>query len=265
MKKNYLALQKKILRWYSRHGRILPFRKTHDPYRIAVAEIMLQQTQVDRVIPFYERWIKELPNWQSLAKASTQKVLTLWSGLGYNRRALYLRNMAQNIMTRHNGKLPKNPAQLLELPGIGPYAARSILIFAFNAPLVTIDTNIRKVLMHELKLPPRTSMQKLELVAHDILPRGRSRDWHNALMDWAVAKYPKQHPKIKPLSRQSRFQGSLRQIRGTIIRELTQSRKTTIGQIQRLTGRTKSDIQAACATLMRDNLIRKVGNYYQLS
>jgi A/G-specific adenine glycosylase len=220
---------------------------------------------VNRVIPFFNRWVKELPDWTTLAKAPTKLVLKLWSGLGYNRRALYLRDMAKSIMERHNGKLPKNPEQLRELPGIGPYTARSILIFGFNAPITTIDTNIRKVLIHELKLSPKTCMQNLEKIARAILPAGRSRDWHNALMDWAAAKYPKQHPHIKPLSRQSRFDGSLRQIRGSIVRLLTQNNSTDIKKIQCETKRSAADIAKAIDSLQKDGLIIKSNSRYRLA
>ncbi len=258
------ALQKKILGYFMRKGRNLAFRKTRDPYKIAVAEIMLQQTQVDRVLPFWKRWVRELPDWQSLSRASTKKVLRLWSGLGYNRRALYLRDMAKSIVGQYGGKLPKDPNQLQALPGIGPYTARSILIFAFNAPLVTIDTNIRKALIHELRLSPKMSAKKLEKIAQLVLPYNRSRDWHNALMDWAAAKYPKQHPTIKPLSQQSKFVGSLRQIRGVVIRELTKKNHITLQIIQKKIPVSTQRIIQALTSLEKDRFVEKNKDSWQL-
>lgn len=264
MKKDYLDFQKKILSFYKTHGRHgLVFRKTKNPYAITVAEIMLQQTQVVRVLPKYSSWIKKFPTWKSLANASTQEVLRAWSGLGYNRRALFLRQMAQTIIREHKGKLPQNPKRLLELPGIGPYTSRSILIFAFNADEVTIDTNIRRVLIHELHLPPRTSVKKLEKIATEVLPRGQSRDWHNALMDYATLRLPKT-PNIKPLSKQSPFKGSIREIRGVITKKLTTQSRVSLNAIAKQLQRSMRDTKKATRALERDGVVRLSKNWIYL-
>src|SRR5512138_140412 len=132
LNRKYANFRRRLLRFYKQHGRDLPWRKTTDPYRVTVAELMLQQTQVERVIPKYETWIRRWPSWKALAKADNRELLTAWSGLGYNRRALFLGKMAKSIMQDFGGVMPRELAKLEKLPGIGRYTARAILIFAFN-------------------------------------------------------------------------------------------------------------------------------------
>lgn len=264
-RKKIAAFRKKILGFYRAHGRhALPFRQTKNPYRIAVAEIMLQQTQVDRVVPKYLHWVRAFPNWKSLARAPRQKVLQVWSGLGYNRRAIFLQHMAQIIVKQYKGKLPKNSVDLLRLPGIGPYTSKSILIFAFNAPLATVDTNIRKALIHELKLHPKTPLKKLGQIAELLVPKKTSRDWHNALMDYATLRLPKT-PLIKPLSKQTRFKGSIREIRGAIIKRLTAEKHVSINKITQELSRTKKDVMKAATSLQKEKIISLKRNRIQLS
>ncbi|HVP07557.1 MAG TPA: hypothetical protein VMS71_06910 [Candidatus Acidoferrum sp.] len=260
-----VAFQRKILRFYKLYGRDLPFRRTTDPYRITVAESMLQQTQVDRVVPKYEAWIRRWPTWQALARSNRRQLLTMWSGLGYNRRCLYLGELANIVVTQYLGKLPDDPALLQKLPGLGPYTSNAILIFAFNRPLITIDTNIRRVLMHEFRLPASTSKAELEILARRLLPRGRSRDWHNALMDYSVLRLPRKLPSVPPQSRQSRFLGSVRQIRGEIIRRLTRSNKLDIEALSREMKRSEADVCNAALALQKEGTIRISGKIIRLA
>lgn len=263
--KNIAEFRKKILGFYLAHGRhALPFRQTKNPYRIAVAEIMLQQTQVDRVTPKYLYWIRAFPDWKTLANASRQQVLKAWSGLGYNRRAIFLQQMAQTILTKYKGKLPKNPADLLRLPGIGPYTSKSILIFAFNAPLATIDTNIRRTLIHELKLRPQTPLKDLEQIAELLVPKKNSRNWHNALMDYATLRLPKT-PRIKPLTKQTRFKGSIREIRGVIIKHLTTKNHVAVNEIAQELSRTRKDVMTAAASLQKEKIVQLRHNQIRLA
>ena len=132
-----------LLSWYKRHGRHLPWRNTRDPYRILVSEIMLQQTQVSRVLDFYRAWLKQFPNWKALAEAKNAEVICAWSGLGYNRRARMLRDIARTIITTNTR--PKTAAEWLPLKGIGPYTANAIACFAFHEMVFPIDTNTRRV------------------------------------------------------------------------------------------------------------------------
>lgn len=258
-KKNQI-FRNKILRFYRLHGRDLPFRRTTDPYKITVAEIMLQQTQVDRVVPKYQTWIKKWPNWKSLSKAANKQLLHMWSGLGYNRRALNLGKLASEVVNRFNGKLPTNPQALQSLPGIGPYTANAILIFAYNKPLATIDTNIRRVILHEFGLPASTPMNEVQKLAWKLLPKTRSRDWHNALMDYSRLVLPNQIKHIPALSKQSKFEGSLRQIRGEIIRQLTTKPSVRIDHIARTMKRNEFDVLKAVKTLEKDGMAVKKKN-----
>jgi A/G-specific adenine glycosylase len=248
-------VRRKILGYYRQHGRKLPFRDTIDPYKITVAEIMLQQTQVDRVLPKYVGWVKKWPDWPSLARATNRELLAMWSGLGYNRRALFLGQMARTIVDQHGGTLPDNPETLRTLPGIGSYTSRAILIFAFNRPLVTIDTNIRRVLIAELGLPHSISAPTLEKVALQILPPRRARDWHNALMDYGAMVLTSRNSGVKPLSRQSKFEGSLRQIRGEIVRQLTTKKRVSLAGIAKTLGRSMTDVKKAAAALEREGVV----------
>jgi A/G-specific adenine glycosylase len=258
------ALRRKILGYYRQHGRDLPFRNVTDPYKIAVAEIMLQQTPVERVLPKYSAWIARWPSWRSLAKAGDRQLLTMWSGLGYNRRALYLGRMAQTIVTEHGGELPADEKTLCALPGIGPYTSRAILIFAFNRPLVTVDTNVRRVLIHELGLPHSISAKPLERIAQQVLPPRRARDWHNALMDYGAMALTARKSGIKPLSRQSRFEGSIRQIRGEIVRQLTTKSRVSLISVAGKLGRSIADVRKAAKGLEKEGVVRLSGSYLSL-
>lgn len=248
------SFRRKIFAYYRRHGRRLPFRETTDPYRITVSEIMLQQTQVERVLDKYHAWIKRWPTWQRLAKAPRRELLGAWSGLGYNRRALYLGAMAKEIVKRYDGIMPDDPHELMTLPGIGPYTAHAIAIFAFNKPLVTIDTNIRKVFIHELNLPRDISRDDLEEIARRVLPRRRSRDWHNALMDYSRLAL-REVRDIPPVTTQSRFEGSRRQIRGEIIRRLTGRSWVRIDTVASAMNRKVEDIVSAARSLENEGVV----------
>jgi A/G-specific adenine glycosylase len=250
-----VAFRRKILRFYELHGRKLPFRRTTDPYRITVAEIMLQQTQVERVLPKYRNWIRLWPDWRSLANATDRQLLTAWSGLGYNRRCLFLGKLARTVVNQFDGNLPDDPDILASLPGLGPYTSKAILIFAFNQPLATIDTNIRRVLLYEFDLPVTTSRGTLEELAIALLPRRRSRDWHNALMDYSVLALPKRPHNLLPVSRQSKFKGSLRQIRGEIVRQLTIRKTISLNSVAQLLDRTREDVNAAAMALEKDGIV----------
>lgn len=249
------AFRRRIWRFYARHRRCLPFRETDDPYRIVVAEFMLQQTQAERVIPKYEAWLKAWPTWEKLAQASRRELLQVWSGLGYNRRAICLGRLAELVVSRFSGRLPDDPAVLLTLPGIGPYTAHAVLIFAFNRPLVAIDTNIRRVLIHEFNLARDVTRAELEYLARKLLPRGRSRDWHNALMDYSRVALPARLP-VAPPAKQPPFLGSRRQIRGEIIRRLTVSHRVAIDRIAYDMKRSVREVTEAAESLQKERLIR---------
>jgi A/G-specific adenine glycosylase len=214
------TVQDKILTFYEQNGRDLPWRNTTDSYRILVSEIMLQQTQVTRVVPKYEEWMDRWPTPEDLAEAPLQDVLGLWKGLGYNNRAKRLRNSAQKIVDEYDGQVPQDIDELQELPGVGPYTARAVRIFADNADIVTVDANIRRVLIHEFDLDEDISDDELYNIAEQLLPKGHSREWHNALMDYGAMEKTSRETGISPKTTQSSFEGSRRYYRGKILNAL---------------------------------------------
>ena len=260
------AIRRDILAFYRRHKRDLHFRETDDPYAITVSEVMLQQTQVERVVPKYLQWLQRFPDWPALAHAANRDILAAWSGLGYNRRAMYLKAMAQEVCARFGGRLPEEPDQLREFPGIGPYAANAIAAFAFGRRVAAVDTNIRKVIIHKLRLAPDTPLKEIQPIATSLLPRSRVREWHYALMDYARLGLPSEaNRRIAPLSRQSRFQGSQRQIRGEIIRRLTTRRQVAIADIADAMERSLDDVRLAAEALMKDGLVTVTARMIKLA
>lgn len=230
--KDLVSIQKNILSWYAKHGRKLPRRVTQDPYAIHISEVMLQQTQAERVIPYYAQWMKDFPDYTTLAKASKSELLRHRSWLGFNSRALRLQQCAQEIVKTYRTKLPRDRVALQKLPGIGPYTSAAIVAFARNLPVPVIDTNIRRVLIFLFKLSETITAKELEDFASKIIPSGHSRDWHNALMDqWALVLTARK-TKIKPLSKQSKFEGSDRQVRGWIVKKIVKQKTLNIKEIQ---------------------------------
>lgn len=211
--------------FYHKQGRnYLPWRQTTDPYHILVSELMLQQTQVDRVVPKYETFIARWPTAAALANVSLGEVLTAWQGLGYNRRAKYLFETAQVITNEHNSVFPNTEAELRALPGIGPYTASAILAFAFNQPVTLIETNVRQVYIHHFF--PRTTVvddKELSPLIERTVALDNPAQWYAALMDYGT-HLKRQHGNITRRSRQyqkqSRFKGSDREVRGAILRNL---------------------------------------------
>jgi A/G-specific adenine glycosylase len=211
-----------VLKWYSQNARDLPWRKTRDPYAILVSEVMLQQTQVARVVPRYVEWLERWPTADALASATPADVIRAWSGLGYNRRAVNLHRCAQAVAAR--GGFPTEPEELRRLPGIGPYTAAAIACFAFGAQIAAPDTNAKRVL--ERAFPGRDVS----------VPVGRAYEWNQALFDLGrevciarrprcgvcplAAGCPSRGRTYAPLRRQSRFEGSFRQRRARLLREL---------------------------------------------
>lgn len=177
----------KLLNWYDKNGRDLPWRNTRDPYNILVSEIMLQQTQVSRVLVFYERWLKQFPAWKPLSEATNEDVIRAWAGLGYNRRALMLRDIAREIVK--NGE-PKSAEEWIRLKGIGPYTSAALGAFALQQRTMPIDTNIRRVLARYLLGVPFPDLKSDHLLAEQIdqiLPtRGRYYDVPQAIFDLAT-------------------------------------------------------------------------------
>lgn len=178
---------KSILRWYEKNKRDLPWRKTRNPYRILVSEIMLQQTQVDRVIPKYKAFLKQFPTVRALANASVSDVIKAWAGLGYNRRALFLQKTAKAVVEQYNGRFPKDLQLLKELPGIGDYTARAVLSFGYGEPVAMMDTNHRRF-YQRVFFKGELQNDKALLVFADAfvanMKKDQVYDWNQALMDF---------------------------------------------------------------------------------
>lgn len=176
-----------LLGWYARQGRDLPWRTTTDPYHILVSEIMLQQTQVDRVLPKYREFLERFPTLAGLAEAATAEVIRAWAPLGYNMRAVRLQAIARQVQAEYEGKIPADEAELLKLKGVGRYTAGALACFAYRRQVPTVDTNIRRVLQRmfvgiEREEAPLNEQQSWEL-ARQVLPSGRAYEWNQALMD----------------------------------------------------------------------------------
>jgi A/G-specific adenine glycosylase len=179
--------RRRLLAWFSARKRDLPWRRTRDPYRIWVSEIMLQQTRVAAVIPYYQRFLEAFPDVRALAGADEERVLTNWAGLGYYSRARNLQRAAREIVSRHAGEFPREYGSALELPGIGRYTAAAVLSIAYGAPHAVLDGNVARVLARlggvrgELRSPGK--WQKFESAAQDLLARKAPGDWNQAMME----------------------------------------------------------------------------------
>jgi A/G-specific adenine glycosylase len=262
------AFRKKIYTYYRKHGRDLPWRKTLNPYHILVSEIMLQQTQVERVVEKYYEFIKAFPDFPSLAKASLRKLITVWQGMGYNRRALALRSLAQTLMNEHHGKLPSDPEDLIALPGIGRYTAGAVAAFAFNQPVLFIDTNIRRVFIHTF-LRDRENIKDEDIrpLIQQTIDASDPRTWYNALMDYgAMLKREQINPNRRSAhyQRQSPFENSNRQIRGRILKVLVEESPLTRSQIMKKSGMDPERVKLNLMELSNEGFIRKQGKFFSL-
>ncbi len=217
------AFIKTIWDYYKKFGRDLPWRHNTTTYRVVVSEIMLQQTQASRVVKKFDSFMKKFPTWKALAQASTAEVLKEWQGLGYNRRGLNLQRLAQTV----KGKLPNTYTQLLELPGVGPNTAGSILAFAWNLPHPFIETNIRSVFIHFFfknskgKVHDKKLMPLIEAALQDTRNQKNPREWYYALMDYGCyLKQTEVNPsrRSKHYIKQSTFKGSNRELRSHILK-----------------------------------------------
>lgn len=179
--------QRRLLRWYGRHGRDLPWRRTRDPYRILVSEVMLQQTQVERVLGYYEPFLRRYPTIEALASSSEPQVREAWEGLGYYARARNLHRTAQQVATQHGGKLPDDPEIIQRLPGIGRYTAGAVLSFAYRKDAAILDTNAARVLRRVFGVRRATAKSRLQRrlweIAEAVTPAGRADRFNQAIMD----------------------------------------------------------------------------------
>lgn len=256
-----------VWRHYRAHGRhTLPWRQTTDPYRILVSEIMLQQTQVDRVIPYYQAWLKRFPTVRKLAEASLADVLIQWQGLGYNRRAKMLHAAAKAIVAEHGGKVPDTIEALESLPGIGPYTARAVAAFAYNRDVVFVETNLRTAVIHHFfPEQERVSDTAIQEILTKAFPKGRAREWYAALMDYGShlkRSGVRTNARVKGYSKQKAFSGSSREARGAILKALARGPKGKELLSGLLGTERASQIQAQLGALMEEGfVVSKKGRY----
>lgn len=257
------SFQQLIREYYRRHGRRLPWRETGDPYAILVSELMLQQTQVDRVVKKYTEFLEAFPGFRDLAEAELSRVLTLWQGLGYNRRAVSLRLCAQAVVEHFQGALPDDIGELEALPGIGPYTARAVAAFAFARATPFIETNIRSVFIHHF-FPEREKVSDREILplVELTLDRHEPREWYYALMDYgAMLKKVGANPGRQSAhhTRQSPFRGSNREQRSLILRNILASPGITAATLVDGLAADAAGIRRNLQQLEREGFIRQDG------
>ncbi len=211
--------------YYHTHGRFFPWRHSEDPYLVLVSEMMLQQTQTYRVEPYFNKFISRFPDFVALKNASWAEVLASWQGLGYNRRAKYLHQIANIIVTDYHGVVPTDIELLDNLPGIGYATACAIYTFSFNLPVAFIETNIRSVFLYHFFKLDQKSITDAEIMVFvkAAVDKERPRDWYYALMDYGVflkKTYGNPNTSSAHYNKQSRFEGSKRQVRGNILKLL---------------------------------------------
>ncbi|TSC80073.1 MAG: A/G-specific adenine glycosylase [Parcubacteria group bacterium Gr01-1014_29] len=270
------SLRRKIREWYRRHAPRFPWRETADPYHIFISEVMLQQTQIPRVLIKYPEFIKTFPTIQFLARAPLSRILSAWHGMGYNRRGLYLQQSAHIILREHKGNIPKDISVLDALPGIGPYSARAIACFAYDICEPFIETNIRRVIIHEF-FPKKEHVhdEKILQVLQHIQPSRCQREWYWALMDYgreALKGVPNANRKSKHYAKQSRFEGSPRYIRAKIISYLLENKKATAEQLhaslkkdKHLTKLVESDVRRVLTRLQKEHLVMLSGVTFRIA
>lgn len=264
---NNTQFKKEVWEYYHANARPMPWRETRDPYKILVSEVMLQQTQVPRVMIKYQEFIAAFPNVKSLADAPLADVLAKWQGLGYNRRAKFLKQTAQKIVEEYNGVFPQEHSQLVTLPGIGPATAAAILTYAYNKPIPFIETNIRAVYIHHFfKDEHDITDKQLEPLIAQTIDHNNPREWNWALMDYGTY-LKKQHKnpatKSKHHVKQSKFEGSKRQKRGKILKHLLECGVATRAQLMEVTGADPHLLDDIIKQLLDENmLMQKNGKYF---
>lgn len=247
--------------------RPMPWRENTDPYFILVSELMLQQTQVDRVIPKFLAFIERFPTIAVLAASSLSDVLVLWSGLGYNRRAQYLHTAARQIEADFSGVIPTTYDELIQLTGVGPNTAGALLAYAFNKPVVFIETNIRTVYFHHFFHDhDQVNDKEIRQLAEETLDREHPREWYWAMMDYGSWLKKQRLGRIQQsvhYKKQAALAGSVREMRGRIIRTLTSGDKSE-DQLRREVMADDRFIPALRG-LVKDSLVQRSGDRIHLT
>jgi A/G-specific adenine glycosylase len=261
--------RKMIYDHYRREGRPLPWRKTRNPYRILVSEIMLQQTQVGRVLDKYRLFINAFPDFAALAEAPISDIVSAWQGLGYNRRAISLKRIAETVVKNYGGSFPLDPKVLITFPGIGKYTAPAIYTFVTGKPSLFIETNIRRVYIHFF-FQDRQGIGDAEIIPilAKTIDAKDPRQWYYALMDYGVklkAEVENPNRRSSGYRKQSPFKGSARQVRGAILRALIGSSGMTKSQIKKRVSGYAGDIDGILACLVKEGFLEKKNSRYRVS
>jgi A/G-specific adenine glycosylase len=285
------TLQELFLPWADKVRRDLPWRRTRDPWAIAVSEVMLQQTQVARVIPKWERFLDVFPTVRVCASAAQSEVVKLWDGLGYHRRAMNLHRAAIAVVDRFDGEFPSTIAELQTLPGFGPYTARAVFVFAFEGDGAVLDTNVGRIIARAVAGRP-CSVREAQSIADSLVPDRNGWAWNQGMLDLGAMVCTKRDPKCDscPISRmctwflagkigedpavgsaavstgQSRFVGSDRQGRGLLLKVLRNA-SVPLHDLAAVMGWPEDDARATrvADTLVVDGLVRLVGDRYELA
>ncbi len=249
------------------YRRRFPWRETRDPYHIWVSEMMLQQTQADRVVKKYDEFLHTFPTVDTLARASQKHVLKRWQGLGYNRRAMLLHRASKVVSRTYKGLLPSSIEELEALPGIGPYTARAILTFAFNIPVVLIETNIRTAFIHHFFSKTKKKINDREILPYIevAIDTKKPAYWYGALMDYgAMIKRTRVNPGRRSTHhvKQSSFLGSNRQLRGKILRITLRSKQTLDDLIHECSAFSSKQVEDTVSRLSHEGMIRQQGRYF---
>ena len=254
--------QRIIKEYYRNNKRNLPWRTTKDPYKIHVSEVMLQQTQVSRVIPKYLSFVKNFPTTQALSEAKLADILVEWQGLGYARRAIFLKQCAEKVSKEYGGKFPKDLKTLCSLPGIGPATAGDIMAFAWNIPVTVIETNIRSVFIHFF-FPNKRKVTDKEIIPliERSLDKKNPREWYWALFDYGSFLKKTGNPSVRSAhyTKQTPFKGSYRQKRSRIIKILLEKSRTE-RKIQEISQYEKSLVSKILLDLQKSQFIRKTAS-----
>jgi A/G-specific adenine glycosylase len=281
MVKRLTAEQRRVLEWASAHRRVLPWRRTRDPWLVLVAEVMLQQTQADRVVPHYQRFTAVYPDPVTCASAPLEEVLRHWSGLGYPRRARNLRRAAQLVVDDHGGSVPDDLEHLLALPGVGPYTARAVLAFAFERDVAVVDTNTGRILAR--RAGERLTPSVAQACADEWVPSGAGWEWNQGLLDlgaarcrpispectgcpvrrtcaWARSGWPAPDPAARSAgvsTPQAPFAGSARQARGRLLRAVAVApvRCHDVAAVLEWGDRDDHEVEAVVDSLAADGLV----------
>jgi len=256
-----------VISHYRRQGREFPWRFA-DPWGVMVSEFMLQQTRTERVIPYWENWMKIWPRPEDLADASMEEALREWSGLGYNRRCRCLKDSAAIIAGENGGTVPETPQALLLLPGVGPYISSAVACFAYNYPAVFIETNIRSAVIHCF-FPGRNDVRDSEIIPilEAALNHNDPRAWYYALMDYgAFLKKTTTNPSRRSAhyTRQSPFNGSLRQARGRVIKALVSKGRCSAEELKLTSGLEDEKLYDVLEKLKKESFVAEDGGSYRI-